>query len=671
MAGHGNSVKSFHFEDLLHCMICFDSFNNPKMLRCGHTFCQECIQGYYNTYQQQKRAHKGKLPCPTCRDLTTLPPGGVAALKNDFKVQKMEEMFKTINIRDRAGSKRCDPCRANKKHAAAKAFCSTCNMNYCEDCFIRHDRNPLFKDHKIIDKSTGGGASDFICKVHSKEQGKYFCRTCETILCTICVMNDHEEHDVQEITDAFHQQQNDIRNLHNVVQTKMEDLRKQTGDLESLRQMNLNSCQQAEITIKDRTKQLLEMLHLQEAELLEELKAKRDDKLKMIEEEKRRISQRLNKAGTMQAYVSDTIKKKSIQVMAIHDELIKRMRTVTDAETSLSNSEVMSVVTFLPGRQEPLIGRIEEFSGSVATMIRSPLAAHPLPPRRQASTTGTDISNHIGQSGRPTMLVNVHKYGDGPSEIKDPLGVACLLNGHIVVAEWGNKRLHLFDNVGKSLCVIASKLVGPQGVGVTLKGNVLVSDANHKRLQVFSPRGDSIAKWGLGKFYNPCGVAVAGNGNIVVTDISEHSLSIFQSESRCVKRVGSRGKKSDQFDNPLYVTTGPYNEVIVSDSNNHCLKVFDSSGKFLRKIGTEGSGDGQLKFPRGVCTDYDGNIIVADRNNDRVCQFSMNGTFIQNLLTSRDGIKDPYAVAISITKNLVITEGGADRASLKVFQLWL
>ena len=121
----------------------------------------------------------------------------------------------------------------------------------------------------------------------------------------------------------------------------------------------------------------------------------------------------------------------------------------------------------------------------------------------------------------------------------------------------------------------------------------------------------------------------------------------------------------------MYVTTGPYNEVVVSDSNNHCLKVFDSSGNFLRKIGSEGSGDGQLKFPRGVCTDYDGNIIVADRNNDRVSQFSMNGTFIQHLLTSKDGIKDPYAVAISITKNLVVTEGGAERASLKVFQLWL
>ena len=97
------------FEDLLHCMICFEQYRSPKMLQCAHTFCAECLGGYLRTYQQQKRAVPGKLPCPTCRELTTLPRNGIAGLKNDFKVKKIEEMFKTVNIKSRVSSMTCDP----------------------------------------------------------------------------------------------------------------------------------------------------------------------------------------------------------------------------------------------------------------------------------------------------------------------------------------------------------------------------------------------------------------------------------------------------------------------------------------------------------------------------------------------------------------------------------
>ncbi|XP_055959215.1 tripartite motif-containing protein 59-like [Patella vulgata] len=28
------------------CSICFDMFNQPKILPCFHTFCQECLDSY-------------------------------------------------------------------------------------------------------------------------------------------------------------------------------------------------------------------------------------------------------------------------------------------------------------------------------------------------------------------------------------------------------------------------------------------------------------------------------------------------------------------------------------------------------------------------------------------------------------------------------------------------
>jgi RING-type zinc-finger len=119
--GSVSGVTPWQFEDLLNCMICFESFRNPKMLPCGHTFCAECLVGYQKTYEQQRRAVPGKLPCPTCRELTTLPPGGVSGLRNDFKVQKIEDLFRTMNVKHRQkqparqGSEFCATCQAQNK----------------------------------------------------------------------------------------------------------------------------------------------------------------------------------------------------------------------------------------------------------------------------------------------------------------------------------------------------------------------------------------------------------------------------------------------------------------------------------------------------------------------------------------------------------------------------
>ena len=198
----------------------------------------------------------------------------------------------------------------------------------------------------------------------------------------------------------------------------------------------------------------------------------------------------------------------------------------------------------------------------------------------------------------------------------------------------------------------------------------MITDAENKRLEVFSQNGNSIAKWGLGKFFGPCGVAVSANGQCVITDITEHTVNIYQGESKLYKRFGGKGRRQDQLHNPLYVCTGRSSEIIVSDSDNHAVKVFDADGKFLRKFGSEGRNDGQLAFPRGVCClDSEGKIAVADRNNDRISLFTANGGFIRHLLTREDGIREPYGIAVTPTRNLIVTSSGPSRASVKMFQL--
>jgi hypothetical protein len=46
----------------LFCPICFDVFSQPTRIRCGHTFCQGCVQTWA----------KKALTCPQCRERFSL-----------------------------------------------------------------------------------------------------------------------------------------------------------------------------------------------------------------------------------------------------------------------------------------------------------------------------------------------------------------------------------------------------------------------------------------------------------------------------------------------------------------------------------------------------------------------------------------------------------------------
>ncbi len=112
------------------CSVCEDPFSSPgvmtpKIITCGHTFCQGCI---------------GKLrppvTCPTCRQNVVLPAGGAANLTTNF--------FAILG----SAAKSSDNCP--KHDEALKWWCCTHDVPICAHCILLKEHPESRCDCKLL-----------------------------------------------------------------------------------------------------------------------------------------------------------------------------------------------------------------------------------------------------------------------------------------------------------------------------------------------------------------------------------------------------------------------------------------------------------------------------------------------------------------------------------------
>ena len=61
----------------------------PKLLPCSHTVCLQCLDRIVATFARDT----GQFRCPICRELITIPRGGVSALPPSFLVNQLLDLM--------------------------------------------------------------------------------------------------------------------------------------------------------------------------------------------------------------------------------------------------------------------------------------------------------------------------------------------------------------------------------------------------------------------------------------------------------------------------------------------------------------------------------------------------------------------------------------------------
>lgn len=65
----------------LQCPFCHDVFEEPKLLVCGHTVCEKCVNKLLAAHSPEADAGPGRdgncVKCPVCDRETEVPPDGL------------------------------------------------------------------------------------------------------------------------------------------------------------------------------------------------------------------------------------------------------------------------------------------------------------------------------------------------------------------------------------------------------------------------------------------------------------------------------------------------------------------------------------------------------------------------------------------------------------------
>ena len=585
---------------------------------------------------------------------------------------------------------------------------------------------------------------------HQKEELKYYCKECETVLCQTCFALDHGGHVLKLIEEEAESQKLEINT---VLQKKREGLNAKLNVLAQLDEDRAKVIQQSEIakrdvqrfadglikTIQAKMQNIITAVENQTKKSLESLKAKRSAIQQQINATESSLEEadKLLKRSTTAEIVE---LKKSLQTIfqglnqtepIVHDpsklqtlvfvENQKMLDVVNGEELgflkegnrtkpseSLAEGEGLKEGIVARKAQFNLITRNEERKQCYDERDRVTIEIKDQQERECVTVVQIDnnengiykVTYYPRVQGTFKLLVKVNgehiscspftvilkpfqvkpvlsfgKKGSGVGMFKLPYGVAVSDGDEIVVTDYGNHRVQVFDSNGTFLRSFghkgenAGEFKNPTGIAINKDRNILVSEYYNHRVQIFSWEGRHLGSFGGqgsldSQLSYPWGLSLDSTGNVIVADAGNKLIKIFTPDGRFVMKIGGQGS----FSFPAHcVQCGEY--FIVSDSSEHCIKVFNREGHFQYKFGKKGDGDGEFNDPRFMSVTQSNHLLVCDKDNHIIQVFELDGKFVGKFGTNGSKLGEfnqPFSLAVLSNDQIVVCDKNNHR--IQIFQ---
>ncbi|TNN51506.1 E3 ubiquitin/ISG15 ligase TRIM25 [Liparis tanakae] len=189
-------------QDQFSCSVCLEVLRDPATIPCGHSYCLDCIEGYWNGAKQ-----KGQYSCPQCRQVFNPRP----LLSRNTVLGEVVEKFQRSELQAAAAAQhsarpeevKCSVCTVRRSKAVKS--CLACSESYCAaHVKVHEERFRGKKTHKLVPAAEPLRPN--LCPQHEKTL-RLYCRTDQQCVCSQCVQERHKGHDAVSVVDERATQQ--------------------------------------------------------------------------------------------------------------------------------------------------------------------------------------------------------------------------------------------------------------------------------------------------------------------------------------------------------------------------------------------------------------------------------------------------------------------------------
>nr|XP_046255520.1 tripartite motif-containing protein 16-like [Scatophagus argus] len=267
------------------CSICLDLLKDPVTIPCGHSYCMNCINSFWDG-EDEKTIHS----CPQCRQ--TFIPRPVL-VKSTMLADLVEELKKTglqaapadhcyAGPEDVA----CDVCTGRKLKALKS--CLVCLVSYCDKHLQPHYE--IFKNHKLVEPTEK--LQENICSRHD-EVMKMFCRTDQQCICYLCSVDEHKGHDTvsaaAERTERQREVEVSLQNIQQRIQDRQKDLKVLQQEVEAI-------SRSADKAVEDSEKiftQLIRLMEKRSSDVKQQLRSQQQTEVSRVLELQEKLEQEI------------------------------------------------------------------------------------------------------------------------------------------------------------------------------------------------------------------------------------------------------------------------------------------------------------------------------------------------------------------------------------------
>ena len=227
--------------------------------------------------------------------------------------------------------------------------------------------------------------------------------------------------------------------------------------------------------------------------------------------------------------------------------------------------------------------------------------------------------------------------------------------GKIAIAEYRNRRVHLFDRECKYLRTIGDKGLDSERIKCPLSVEFTTSDEvivihevpfGRSKIFLFTEHGDFI-KVISQHLIDPSSVSVRDDGHMILCDSGDKSIKVLSPDGTGLVQ-SFKGPHSLH-----YPTSAVYheNKFFVLYILHNYVTVFNNEGLYLYDIGKEEFVVGSLR--KSLTIDAFNNLIVCDNDNSSLHVFSLDGKYINSF---NEGNISPWSVAAFEDNKLLVCD---------------